>query len=56
MDKHFKNNGLSTIRPVPVDKCIKNCGLSMEFEEGTYGRGMSYQQSKALKNRIFVDK
>ena len=31
MDKRFKNNGLSTIRPVSVEKRIKNCGLSMGF-------------------------
>ena len=32
MDKRFKNNGFSMIKPVSVDKLIDNCDLSIGFQ------------------------
>jgi len=32
MDKRFKNNGFSMIKPVSVDRPIENCGLSIGLQ------------------------
>ena len=59
MDKRFKNNGFSMIRPVSMDKPIENCDLSIEFQflvekpccdasrgkSGLVGNGLSTVQS-----------